>query len=175
MTERSLLIPNKFLFSGLGSGFTLSYSSGSIDLTTLYRMSKAERERDPVDNRISKLLVPDPENENQMTLSNPARQLCSTIDAFIYVVKADDIDKVCFGSDELKAMLDDRWTKAKVPLLVLCLTTDVTVKSVPSIVVADKLKLGNLSRPWQVRQCQVDSLYGVLPGVHWFTKCIMSY
>ena len=27
-------------YIGLGSGFTLSYSSGSINLTTLYRMSK---------------------------------------------------------------------------------------------------------------------------------------
>lgn len=162
-------------FEGLGSGFTLSYSSGSIDLTTLYRMSKAERENEQNPNeRVSKLLIADTEDEGQLTLSHPARQLCSTIDAFVYVVKADDIDKVCFGSDELKAMLDERWSQPKVPLLVLCLKSDTTVQAVPSITVADQLSLRSLSRPWQVRQCDVRSMNGILPGVHWFTKRIMS-
>jgi len=35
----------------------------------------------------------DPDNEEQVTLSYPARQLCSTIDAFVYVVKSHDINK----------------------------------------------------------------------------------
>lgn len=65
------------------------------------------------------------------------------------------INIVCFGSDELKAMLDERWSNRKVPLLVLCLktnnpTTTSLSDDVSSIVVANKLNLRSLSRPWQV-------------------------
>lgn len=166
-------------FEGLGSGFTLSYSSGSIDLMTLYRMSKAEREQDNVENLVSKLLVPDPNNaddEEALTLSQPARQLCSSVNAFVYAVRADDIDKICFGSDELEAMLDERWSNRKIPLLVLCLKTNNSDSQsvVPSVVVAEKLNLRNLSRPWQVRQCNVDTLHGILPGVQWLNERIMT-
>lgn len=56
--------------------------------------NRAEREQDPVDNnRVSKLLVPDEHNEDELTLSQPARQLCASIDAFVYAVRADDINK----------------------------------------------------------------------------------
>ena len=66
----------------------------SLILINIYffYFKRAEREQDPVNNnRISKLLVPDEHNEGEMTLSQPARQLCASIDAFVYAVRADDI------------------------------------------------------------------------------------
>lgn len=54
---------------------------------------RAEREAQGVSNeRKSKLLVDDNDNEeeNQVTISHPLRELCSTADAFIYVVNGGD-------------------------------------------------------------------------------------
>ena len=59
---------------------------------------RAERENDQghPNGRVSKLLIPDSDDENKVTLSHPARELCSTVHAFVYVVKANDINKGLF-------------------------------------------------------------------------------
>jgi len=66
-------------------------------LSSSFFLYRAERQREaPSQNNnvsVSNLLMSDPDNEEQVTLSYPARQLCSTIDAFVYVVKSHDINK----------------------------------------------------------------------------------
>jgi len=155
-------------FEGTGSGVTLQYTEGTIDLICLYALSRAERiNQDLNGERKSRLLV---NNE----VSHSIKELCSTVDAFIYIVNATNEHRVTFGSEEFKALIDDRWLQPKVPVLVLCVVPNATVQSVSSLDVANKLNLLKLSRPWQVRQCHVNSLYGFTPGVTWLNKHIMG-
>lgn len=153
-------------FDGMGSGVTLRYDEGTINLITLYGLPKAERESGRVD---SKLLHASESGE--ITLSDSVRQLCGTVDCFIFAVDClIGTHDETFRAEEFRAMIDERWLQPKVQVLVLCVVPDGTHDAVSSLDIADKLDLANLSRPWQVRQCHVSSLYGFIPGLKWVTS-----
>lgn len=155
-------------FDGIGSGVTLQHAGGTMNMITLYALPRAERQQQRGGERRSKLLVGE-------EISQPVKELCNTVDAFIYVVNTSNEERVTFGSEEFRAMIDDRWLQPKVPVLVLCVVPNATIKSVSSLEVANKLNLLSLSRPWQVRQCHINSLYGFMPGVTWLNKHIMGF
>ena len=78
------------------------------------------------------------------------------------------------GKDELKAVVGNRWLHPKAPLLVLSCTKAATDKQYSPIHVSNVLGLRELNRPWQVRVCHVNSLYGILPGVKWLLGEVMK-
>jgi len=160
-------------FDGIGSGVTLQYTGGTVNMITLYGLSKSERENQQVkDIRQSRLLVQHDQTD-EMILSPSVKELISTVDAFIYIVNATDAESVIFGKEEFDAMTDNKWLSDKIPVLVLCVVPEASVNSVSSLDVADQLDLLQLTRPWQVRQCHLDSLYGFIPGVNWLNKHVM--
>lgn len=69
----------------------LCITTDSVMLIIFYRAEREAQETVSHERR-SKLLVDnsDSEEENQGTLSQPLRELCSTVDAFIYVAKGSD-------------------------------------------------------------------------------------
>ena len=153
-------------YGGMGGGVTLQYDQGTVDMITLYGAPKSERENGRID---SKLLCESDEGEILPTPS--VRQLCGSVHSFIYAVDClIDTHAVTFCGDDFKAMIDDRWLPAKAQVLVLCIVPDGSHDAVSALEVADKLNLSELSRPWQVRQCHVSSLYGFIPGLKWVTS-----
>merc|ERR1712183_346507 len=123
-------------FNGMGSGVTLRYDQGTIDLITLYGLPKHERERGRVD---SKLLVKDEESEydNTITVTQPVQQLCKTIDCFIFAVDClVGTHDATFRTEEFHAMIDERWLQPKVQVLVLCVVADESQESVSSLEIA---------------------------------------
>ncbi|XP_012563417.2 uncharacterized protein LOC101240962 isoform X1 [Hydra vulgaris] len=161
-------------FEGYGSGVTLQCINGTFNLITLYSQTKNIREQHVIDGENkprSKLLVRR-ENENDYVLSQPVKELCTMVDAFIYIIKATTEEELMLSMDEFQAIIDERWLQPQSPLLVLCVSPDANVMCIPVLHVANKLKLINLSRRWQVRQCFSNSLAGILPGISWLAKQI---
>lgn len=171
-------------FEGIGSGVCLSFENMELNLITLYASNKKEREANvrlgrP---RSSKLLAStenannnedDRDHESQFQshsteLSHPVRELCKTVNAFIYVVDSSaDSDRVNVGDVEFSAMMNENWTQVKAPLLVLsCVEKEIT-PSLSCATVVELLQLRQLNRPWQVNSACVENLDGVLPGIKW--------
>ncbi|KAJ7357766.1 common myeloid progenitor cell proliferation [Desmophyllum pertusum] len=131
--------------------------------------------------RFSKLLAPavsadddDDDNDDDesrpsdIELSHPVKELCKTIDAFIYVVDSSaDSHRVNLGDTELSAMMNENWTQAKAPLLVLSCVSTATTPSLSCATVVELLQLRRLNRPWQVNAACVENLDGVLSGIKW--------
>lgn len=169
-------------FDGIGSGVSLQYQGGKLDLITLYSACRSERENNALNGvRKNNFIIErslddhDVEDDSNIMVTQPVKDLCSTVDAFIYVVDATlNSNKVGIGKDELKAVVGNRWLQPKAPLLVLSCTTEASNKHYSPICVSDVLGLRELNRPWQVRVCHVNSLYGVLPGVQWLIQEVMK-
>jgi len=155
-------------FDGIGSGVCLKFDDMELNLITLYASNKKEREANaPLGKqRFSKLLAPaggahndnedDNEEENEshqseIDLSHPVKELYKTVDAFIYVVDSSaDSQRVNLGDTELSAMMNENWTQAKAPLLVLSCVSTATTSSLSCVTVVELLQLRRLNRPWQV-------------------------
>eukprot|EP00112_Aurelia_sp_Birch-Aquarium-sp1_P024622 Seg786.12 transcript_id=Seg786.12/GoldUCD/mRNA.D3Y31 product="hypothetical protein" protein_id=Seg786.12/GoldUCD/D3Y31 len=88
--------------------------------------------------------------------------------------KVSSLFVVAVGMDELNAVVNNRWLKLKAPLLVLSCVTEASIEQHSSIYVSDELGLRELNRPWQVRACHVNNLYGLLPGVKWLLQEVMK-
>eukprot|EP00794_Sanderia_malayensis_P008143 gene8143-9013_t len=172
-------------FEGTGSGVSLQFDGGMMNLITLYSASKREREANLANGvRRNKFLVERDEvdaeeglqDENvTLTLTQPVKDLCSTVDAFIFVVDSTQNEqRVELGLDELKAVMGNRQLKSAAPLLVLSCVADEEIRAHPTISVANKLNLRELNRPWQVRSCEVSTLSGLLPGVQWLIHEVMN-
>jgi len=57
---------------------------------------------------------------------------------------------VNLGDTELSAMMNENWTQAKAPLLVLSCVSTATTPSLSCATVVELLQLRRLNRPWQV-------------------------
>ncbi|KAL9951009.1 hypothetical protein ACROYT_G043595 [Oculina patagonica] len=170
-------------FDGIGSGVCLKFDNMELNLITLYASNKKEREANAQlgKQRFSKLLAPtegahndddnEDDNKSQQSdtdLSHPVKELCKTIDAFIYVVDSSaDSKRVNVGDTELAAMMNENWTQAKAPLLVLSCVSTATTTSLSCATVVELLQLRRLNRPWQVNAACVENLDGVLSGIKW--------
>lgn len=169
-------------FDGIGSGVSLQYDGGQLDLITLYSACRSERENNAANGlRKNNFIIErnlddlDIEDDSHVMVTQSVKDLCSTVDAFVYVVDSTlNSNKVGIGKDELKAVVGNRWLHPNAPLLVLSCTKDEKNRQYSSICVSDVLGLRELNRPWQVRVCHVNSLYGVLPGIKWLIQEVMK-
>lgn len=74
---------------GVGSGFTLrTTDEASLDLITLYTATRSERQRRSAEERASqsRLMVATPGQPAVSELHPAVKELCKTLDGFVYVV-----------------------------------------------------------------------------------------
>ncbi|XP_077981102.1 F-box only protein 4-like isoform X2 [Glandiceps talaboti] len=157
---------------GVGSGFsvTLQDSCKVMKLITLYSASKRERENRNHVNRAerNKLLV-EASDQGKYEVQDSIRELCKTIDGFIYIVESTK-DGNLGGTEELFAMMNEGNNSRRVPLLVLSCIKEATHQRSPCIEVVQKLKLQELNRPWLVHDTVVKNLDGVVPALNWLIE-----
>lgn len=168
-------------FDGTGSGLCLKFENVEFNLITLYASNMKEREANARLGRprFSKLLVDvedaedDESQQSDTRLRHTVRELCKTIDAFIYVVDASaDSQRVNLGDRELSAMLNENWTQSDAPLLVLSTVSTTSTPSLSCATVVELLQLRRFNRPWQVNSACVENLDGIHPGIKWLlTSC----
>ena len=74
---------------GVGSGFTLrTADEASLDLITLYTATRSERETRSAEQRVSQSRLMTASSGNVGELQPAVKELCRTLDGFIYVVDA---------------------------------------------------------------------------------------
>jgi hypothetical protein len=56
------------------------------------------------------------------------------------------------GVEELRTMVQERWTSPQAPVLVLSCVPSADSKRLPAVDVVDALQLSTFSRPWMVRE-----------------------
>jgi len=167
-------------FDGTGSGLCLKFENMEFNLILLYASNMKEREENARlgKPRFSKLLVDvedansdddgDESRQSDIRLRHTVRELCKTIDAFIYVVDSSaDCQRVNLGDRELSAMMNENWTQASAPLLVLSTVSEAATPALSCATVVELLQLRRFNRPWQVNSVCVETLQGVLPGIRW--------
>ena len=85
------------IFAGVGAGFTIRIQNNNlINLTTLYTSNKKQRENIPQGERLRYNMMmqenveagDQAEQEPQYELKQAVKDLCRTLDGFIYVVDA---------------------------------------------------------------------------------------
>ncbi|XP_028404545.1 F-box only protein 4-like [Dendronephthya gigantea] len=169
------------LEDGVGSGLSLKYNESEIvNLIITYSSTKKEREAaakdgSPVKN---KMLLDEDDKLLVHEVNHSVRQLCKTIDAFIFVVDSSTSkEKVSKSKDLLLSMMDERWTSKKAPLLVLSCAKDAVLdKSMLTCVdVVEGLELSKMNRHWQVTQVVVETLEGIHTAINWLLKECSSY
>ncbi|XP_031561137.1 F-box only protein 4-like [Actinia tenebrosa] len=173
-------------FEGVGSGVCLKLKKSKVELNliTLYGSTSAERERNAREGkeRVSKLLAEkdnqDDDNHDdnaqpsaQVEVSHSVKELCKTVDAFIYVVNSStEIRRVDSENQELNAVMNVNWSRPRVPLLVLSCVATKESQSLSCAQVVELLNMTQLNRPWQVNSVCVENLDGFLDGVSWLVK-----
>lgn len=167
------MFPGKF--DGVGGGFTLKSTNGSqFHLSVMYSASKREREQASGDrNERNKLMRPNRSSDtnDKYELVPAVQDFCRTVDGFIYVVDATpSCPEVESGLSELLAMVSERWSATHVPVLVLSTIPQSGAGRIPCCEVVERLKLVALNRPWQVRDCSIDTTEGLLEGFSWLAE-----
>ncbi|XP_033125635.1 F-box only protein 4-like [Anneissia japonica] len=84
--------------------------------------------------------------------SYSVKELCRTVDAFVFVVNAaaSSTTSVAEGRPELLAIMNERWTDPSIPLLILSCVQNQDIPRIPCITVAEQLKLHTINRIWKV-------------------------
>ncbi|XP_060582950.1 F-box only protein 4-like [Ruditapes philippinarum] len=167
------MFPGKF--EGVGGGFTLKSPAGSqFNLSVMYSASKREREQANRDrNHGNKFMrvKKNTEGEESYELLPNVQDFCRTVDGFIYVVDSSpSCPAVESGLNELLAMVSERWSATHVPVLVLSTIVQAGTPRLPCCDIVERLKLADLNRPWQVRDCSIDTREGVLEGFTWLAE-----
>ncbi|XP_053390204.1 F-box only protein 4-like [Mercenaria mercenaria] len=171
--QKTGMFPGKF--EGVGGGFTLKSPSGSqFNLSVMYSASKREREQTNRDrnqgNRFMRLRK-NAEGVENYELVPAVQDFCRTVDGFVYVVDATPSSpEVESGLSELLAMVSERWSATHVPVLVLSTIVQAGTARLPCCDVVERLKLADLNRPWQVRDCSIDTREGLLEGFTWLSE-----
>ncbi|XP_068728351.1 F-box only protein 4-like [Montipora capricornis] len=178
--EMTGMFPGKF--DGMGSGLCLKLDDVEFNLITLYASNMKDREANARLGRprLSKLLVDvddasnddgidsDESQQSDMRLRHSVRELCKTIDGFIYVVDSSaDSQRVNLGDRELSALMNKNWTQVNAPLLVLSTVSQPDTPALSCATVVELLQLRQFNRPWQVNAACVESLEGILSGIKW--------
>lgn len=159
-------------FEGVGSGWCYKLPNGqSFQLSVLYSASKQQRTQKSWNRMTGNNLIQvnkDAEGEDSVELKPAVRDFCRTVDAFVYVVDATSTYNLRANENyELSAMLKERWSDTHIPVLVMSCIPNQQSPRVPCIDVIEALHLGKLNRPWQVRDCWVENLEGVIDGISW--------
>lgn len=171
--EKTGMFPGKF--DGVGGGFTLRNSEGcQFHLSVMYSASKKERE---AANRVrdqSHKWMQESKSENgesKYEVLPAVQDFCKTVDGFIYVVDASsDTPSVETGIHELQAMVSERWSATYVPVLVLAAAKRSDTPRLSCFEVVERLKLSQLSRPWQVQNCDTATKEGIPSGLKWLAE-----
>lgn len=161
-------------FDGFGGGMTLKTATNHVfNLTVLYSASRREREQVADQNRMQRnKLVKESKNSEsgeKYELVPAVRDLCQTLDGFVYVVDASR-DFPFIETEEMIAMVSERWLATYIPLLVLSCVPAADTPRIPCSDIVTKLNLASLNRPWQVRNCVADSLSGAVDGFVWLSE-----
>lgn len=168
------MFPGKY--DGVGGGFTLRSPSGlQFNLSVLYSASQNVREKQGRDRNHGNQLIHEFKNTDSKTekyeLLAAVQDFCRTVDGFVYVVDASkDSSAVESGIDELMAIVCERWSATHVPVLVLSAVPQEDSARIPCCEVIERLKLSDLHRPWQVRNCAIDTRVGILEGFTWLAE-----
>ncbi|XP_060078195.1 F-box only protein 4-like [Ylistrum balloti] len=176
LTARTLLeqvgmVPGQF--DGVGSGWLLKMAdSTNFQLSVLYSASKSVRQQPGWDringNNLLQVSIHDG-GQVGVELKPAVKDFCRTVDAFIYVVDS-TLSAPGEGNDELNTMVNERWSATHVPVLVLSCVKDSNTSRIPCIKVVEKLGMSNMTRPWQVRDCESENLTEVLNGIRWVVE-----
>ncbi|XP_033637096.1 F-box only protein 4-like isoform X3 [Asterias rubens] len=167
----------------VGTGFNVSMN-GKVDLKliTLYSGTRQDRENtSAAGNRAqrNRLLqsVPSgsvsPSGEEGCSDSidyepkSTIKELCRNVDAFIFVVDASLQQQITDAKPELFALMDERWTTSKCPLVILSCVPDSTTSKVPCVTLAKQLDLHKLNRTWKMFDVDVNSLSGAVEAITW--------
>lgn len=171
--ERTGLVSGQF--EGVGSGWCYKLPNGqTFQLSVLYSASKQQRTQklwNRVEGNNLIQVNKDEEGETTVELKPAVRDFCRTVDAFVFVVDGTSLDNLKANEIyELSAMLKERWSDTHIPLLVMsCIPNSLSLR-LPCINVVEALHLGNLNRPWQVRDCWVENLEGVIDSFSWLIE-----
>ncbi|CAB4030740.1 F-box only 4-like [Paramuricea clavata] len=164
------------LEDGVGSGLSLKYNESEIvNLIITYSSTKKEREAAAKDGSAirNKMFLEQDDEFLVHEVSHSVRQLCKTIDAFIFVVDSSTTkEKVSESNDLLYSMMDERWTSQKAPLVVLSCakSSEHEEPKLTCVDVVEELKLCEMNRRWQVSQVVVDTLEGIDVATNWLLK-----
>ncbi|WAR23598.1 FBX4-like protein [Mya arenaria] len=154
MFESTGLFPGKF--DGVGGGITLKSPEGAqFHWSVMYSASKKEREQSNRDRSHKHRMM----RERRDSDGNERFELVPAVQDFLET-----------GLNELEAMLSERWSATHVPVLVLATTLEATTPRLSCFEVVERLKLSQLSRPWQVRSSNVESLDGLVAGFQWLAE-----
>lgn len=179
--------------NGFGTGIGLADNAGlHFNLIAIYEQTAAVRNQ-PVRllsqfARASSvfILIQHHQNRNaheqsllvdgaQGSLKPRVQQLCQSIDAFVCVVDATSLtdpatsqQRIAAYRDEIKQLLDPRWTHPQSPLLVLACSPTSQQLTASCAQLACDLFLGALDRPWQVRRACLDAYQApIQSGLAW--------
>ncbi len=172
---------------GVGTGFKVSMN-GKVDmkLITLYSGTRQDREKTPAaGNRAqrNRLLQSSPtrsaspsgeEGFLDGTAYEPTstiKELCRNVEAFIFVVDASlQLQRTVDAKPELFALMDERWTSSKCPLVILSCVPDSTTSKVPCVTLAKQLDLHKLNRAWKMFDVDVNRLSGAVEAITWLVE-----
>lgn len=153
---------------GYGSGVGLRLDNKiEVNMITMYPNTQHERE--------ARADAPSKIVDSDGHVVPSVQALCSTIDAFIYVVDAQsDLSFRPEAQAEMWGMLDSRWTRHDAPLLVLSCQSSRSAPAANSCLeVAQKLQISGLARPWQVRTVSLTEFNApVVQGMSWLHETL---
>lgn len=175
------------LENGVGSAVTYLFNNlFKFNILTLYSTNRAEREKARIEQRsvLNKLFMVEVNAESGVQTCRPAphiQKVCQVVDGFIYVANAER-DGEESELAQVQAMLSSVWGSTSRPLLVLsCVSREnreslnsavhPVTKRVPCVHMAKRLELSKLENPWMVQDVVVESLSGLLDGIHWLLRC----
>lgn len=178
-------------FGGVGSGFTIRVNDFiNLDLITIYTATKEEREHRSPEERLRKSRTLAPSKtagapgdddggqvaamaaEPTFEVQSSIKDLCRTLDGFIFVVDATvPPEEVRLARPELFAMVNELWAQNGAPVLVLsCVPEADEGRPLSCMNVVQELQLQKLNRPWQVHNCCVGSMDGIESAIHWVVE-----
>ncbi|XP_050402109.1 F-box only protein 4 [Patella vulgata] len=174
--SRIAMFPGQF--DGVGAGMTLKLKTGStFHLTVLYSGTKQEREKPSHRNRAnhSRLFINSTQDKDNtgIELQPAVKNLCHTLDAFIFVVDASQPEELVKSAlMELKAMVNERSSAPHVPVVILsCISDKTDVHSkIPACRIVELLELVNLDKKWLVHDCVVTGLEGLHLAMEWMVE-----
>lgn len=168
------MFPGKF--EGYGTGFHMSLEQNGFlhyfDMVTLYTCSKRERELVTPDKRMNVNRLVDREPEQSVV--KPVRDLCRTVNGFVFAVDVQTSNDISFASEELRALVRDDDIDPRVPLIILCCTFDAP----PMLSITDveeQLSLDDFQRPWRVQKCDVENLQSLEIALLWLLSKTSDY
>ncbi|XP_074641857.1 F-box only protein 4-like [Tubulanus polymorphus] len=163
--------------AGVGSGVSFKLRNKlDFQLSLLYSMTKKQRENLTIygdrikhNHMLKRNEASGDDYKSQLELNTSIQDLCRLVAGFIFVINVEtqSADDLSVAHHELFAMVNERWSLQKKPLLILACVREADDKAIPVIDVVKHLKLGKLRRPWQIMNCSLDKLEEICDGFQW--------